>query len=393
MNIVKKNPNTLLMLAISIIVVILLAISMFNIFENLDADRIMVIQSPIKGSLTWHITAGLKYQGFGKVTKYYKLDTYEFKIPVRFNDGGHGTIDGSINFELPFDNTNLNRLHTKYGSQKAIQKQLVETVTNKCVYMTGPLMSSKESYAEKRTSLIRYIEDQINLGVFRTTQKDVKTTDPMTGQEKTVTVVEIVMDSAGAPRRQEEAILASYGIKTSNFAVISLPYDSTVESQIKQQQAINMKVQTAIAAAKEAEQNVITVAKQGEANAAVAKWEQEVIKAREVTQAEQRKEVAKLERDAAEFTKQKEISLGQGEAERKRLVMSADGALKQKLDTWLEAQKCWADAASKYQGQWVPTTIIGGDNKNYNGAQTFMDLMGMKAARDLNLDMSIPNKK
>jgi hypothetical protein len=280
----------------------------------------------------------------------------------------------------------------KYGSQEAIQKNLIETVTNKCVYMTGPLMSSKESYAEKRTSLIRYIEDQITLGVFRTTQKEVKTTDAMTGQEKTVTVVEIVLKEDGSPMRQEEAILASYGIKTSNFAVTSLPYDEKVEGQIKQQQEISMKVQTAMASAKEAEQNVITVAKQGEANAATAKWEQEVIKAKAVTLAEQEKEVAKLNRDAAEYTKQKDILLGQGEAERKRLVMSANGALEQKLDAWLKAQEYWADAASKYPGQWVPTTVIGGDSKGYNGAQTFMDLMGMKAARDLSLDMSIKDK-
>jgi hypothetical protein len=165
-----------------------------------------------------------------------------------------------------------------------------------------------------------------------------------------------------------------------------------VEGQIKQQQEISMKVQTAMASAKEAEQNVITVAKQGEANAATAKWEQEVIKAKAVTLAEQEKEVAKLNRDAAEYTKQKDILLGQGEAERKRLVMSANGALEQKLDAWLKAQEYWADAASKYPGQWVPTTVIGGDSKGYNGAQTFMDLMGMKAARDLSLDMSIKDK-
>lgn len=388
-----KNPNIILKLVISIVLFFFGLICLFMLFENLDADRIMVVQSPVRGSLTWHVTPGIKWQGFGRVTKYYKLDTYEFQIPVRFNDGGHGTIQGSINYELPFDNKNLNSLHMKYGSQEAIQKQLIETVTNKCVYMTGPLMSSKESYAEKRTSLIRYIEDQINYGVFRTTQKEMKTTDAMTGQEKTVTVVEIVLAADGVtPLRQEEAILSSYGIKTSNFAVTSLPYDEKVEGQIKQQQEISMKVQTAMASAKEAEQNVITVAKQGEANAATAKWQQEVEKAKAVTLAEQQKEVAKLERDAAEFTKQKEILLGQGEAERKKLAMSADGALKQKLDAWLKAQEYWADAAAKYQGQWVPTTVIGGEGKDYNGAQTFMDLMGMKAAKDLSLDMSIKGK-
>lgn len=385
----SSNFSKIFSIVLSVIAVIFILIFSGKIFENVDADRIVVIQSPIKGTLKWYTTAGIKIQGFGKVTRYYKLDTYEFQIPVRFNDGGHGTIEGSINYELPFDIKNLSSLHMKYGSQEAIQKQLIETVTNKCIYMTGPLMSSKESYSEKRTSLIRFIEDQITSGVYKTTQREVKTKDQMTGQDKTITLVEIVMDSIGTPLRQEEAVLSSYGIKTSNFAVVRLPYDETVENQIKQQQDITMKVQTAIAAAKEAEQNVITVAKQGEANAAQAKWEQEVIRARAVTEAEQKRDVAKLEKEAAEYKKQEQILLGQGEAERKKLVMNADGALTLKAEKWLEAQKVWADAASKYQGAWVPTTVIGSDGGKYNGAQTFMDLMGMKAARDLGLDMSV----
>jgi len=174
-------------------------IGSFKIFESVDADEIIVIQSPVRGNLKWCTSAGVKIQGFGSVTRYYKLETYEFKIPVRFNDGGHGTIIGSINYELPLDKVNLTSLHTKYGSQEAIQKQLVETVTNKCVYMTGPLMSSKESYAEKRTSLIRYIEDQIMNGVYRTVQKEMKQIDQMTGKEKTAVVVEIIMDKNGMP--------------------------------------------------------------------------------------------------------------------------------------------------------------------------------------------------
>ena len=34
--------------------------------------------------------------------------------------------------------------------------------------MTGPLMSSKESYAEKRNELLRLMEDQVQRGVYRT---------------------------------------------------------------------------------------------------------------------------------------------------------------------------------------------------------------------------------
>jgi hypothetical protein len=359
-----------------------------KLFQNVDADEIACIQSPISGKLNWHTSAGVKWQGFGKVTTYSKLDTYEFQVPVRFNDGGHGTIVGSLNYEAPLAPEMLTQIHMKYGSQEAIQKQLVETVTNKCVYMTGPLMSSKESYAEKRTSLIFYIEDQIQNGVYKTTQKDVKTRDPITGNEKTVAVVEIVKDEKGLPSRQEDAVLSGYGINTSNFAVTKLDYEDAVEKQIQQQQELTMKVQTAVASSKEAEQRAITVAKEGEANAAAAKWAQEVEKAKAVTLAQQQFEVATLEAKAAEQKKRAEILLGEGEATRKRLVMQADGALEKKLAAYVETQKNWADAMARMTQPVVPGVSMGsGDGKGGNGVTQMMEILAAKAARDLQVDI------
>jgi hypothetical protein len=364
----------------------------FKLFEDIRADEIIVIQNPLTGNLKWCTQPGPTWQGFGSVSKYYKLETYEFKIPVRFNDGGHGTIIGSINYELPLDKEHLTQLHTKYGSQEAIQKQLVETVTNKCVYMTGPLLSSSESYSEKRTSLISYIEDQIMGGVYRTSQKEVRAIDQMTGQEKTVTVVEILVNKEGQYQRQEEAVLANYGIKTSNFSVTELPYDSIVETQIRQQQQAKMNVQTAIAEAKQAEQKALTVAKEGEANAARAKWEQEVIKAKLVTEAQQKLEVATLQAKAAEQTKRENILLGEGEAARKKLVMSANGALEEKLATYKEVNQMWADAVKGYQGNWVPQMIMGNGEggRAGSGANDLVSLLMAKTARDLSLDLKVP---
>src|SRR3989338_11194286 len=285
-----------------------LMISM-KIWEHLDADRIMVVQKPFSGELTWYITPGTKWQGFGKITTYPRRSIYNFETQVRFNDGGHGTMKGSIQYEMPLSIENLTELHIKFGSPTAIQKQLIETVTNKSAYMTGPLMSSKESYAEKRNDLIRYVEDQVVHGVYRTTSKEAKIKDQITGTDKTVTIVEIVMKN-GVPERQEEPVLTVFGIRPFNFTITSLPYDETVEAQIKQQQVIAMDVQTAIADAKKAEQRTITVSEQGKANAAEAKWKQEGLKATEVTLAQQKLEVATLEAKAAEQVKNRDILLG-----------------------------------------------------------------------------------
>src|SRR5262245_55887238 len=49
-------------------------------FEHLDAEELMVIQAPLSGELTWYTNPGVKWQGFGKVTKYPKRFQYWFSV-------------------------------------------------------------------------------------------------------------------------------------------------------------------------------------------------------------------------------------------------------------------------------------------------------------------------
>lgn len=145
-----------------------------------------------------------------------------------------------------------------------------------------------------------------------------------------------------------------------------------------------------MAEAKTAEQQLYTTQKQGEANAAAAKWEQEKIKAQKVTEAEQELAVQELATKKAEQYKQEQILIGQGDAEKKRLIMAANGALDAKLEAYKYVQAQWAAAFGAFTGNLVPLYQTGGAGSNTN-ALNWMEIMGMKAARDLNLDLS--NKK
>ena len=71
-------------------------------------------------------------------------------------------------------------------------------------------------------------------------------------------------------------------------------------------------------------------------------------------------------------------------------MLDADGALSQKLEAWMQMQKVWAEAFSKYQGDVVPRMVMGGGSAYQSSAvQTFMDLQNMRAVKDLGLDMGI----
>lgn len=382
-----------------------------GLIETKKADEILAIQSIGTGDITWYTsTESWVWQGWGNATAYKKRAMFEFDhstgkeskdcdngIDVRFNDGGHAVMCGSIQYDMPTDAASLTEIHTKYGSQEAVQRQLVEKITGTAVYLSGPLMSSRESFSEKRNDLVRYIEDQIQNGIYRTQQREVRVKDSITNTEKTQTVVEIVLGKNGLPERQEAPVLARFGIKPFGFTIKRMPYDAQVEKQIQQQQQITMDVQTAIADSKKAEQRTLTVTEQGKANAAEAKWKQEQVKATAVVTAEQEKAVAildaekerdtaKLKNEAANFYKQEQIARGEGDAAYRRLVMQANGALELKLATYERVMTKFAEEFGKQK--WVPEVQMGGAGASgASSAQSMMDALSVKAMRDLAIDV------
>lgn len=372
-----------------------------NITEYQDASEYMVIQG-IGGSLTVFTEQGWHGQWFGTVTKYPRQKRYDFKnengenttVRVQFNDGGYADLYGSVLWTMPSDEKSILAIHKDFRSEEGVEKGAVIKSLDSAIFQTGPLMSSTESVSERRGELVQYINDQAERGVY-VTRVDERTIneDSKTGGERTVKVVQIVRGEDGQAKRQQGSILKDYNIRLQPIAITRLNYDDTVKKQITDRQKATTAVQLAQANAKKAEQDAITAEEQGKANAAQSRWEQEVIKAREVTKAQQSLEVAVLATKEAEQYKQAEILKGQGEAERKRLVMNADGQLQVKLDAWNKAQEVWAEAFANYKGEMVPSIVMGGSgNQNATGnAQAVMDLIGTKMAKDLALDLS--NKK
>lgn len=385
------NPIKIVGLALSVVLLFVVLVFLGRIVENVDADEILVVQDAVDGELHWYTTPGIKPQWFGSVTTYHKRDIYTFDAArVRFNDGGHGTLKGSIQFDMPLDQKNLTSLHTRYGNPEAIKDQVIKKSVDKSIYMTGPLMSSRESYAERRTDLLNFVQDQVSNGVYKVTQRQVEETDAFTGQKKTTMVAEIVQSGA-VPARQEASTVGEFGIRTFNFAIEELKYDESVETQIQAQQQIAMSVQTAIANARKAEQDRITVEQRGQADAAAAKWEQEKINSTIVAQAEGKKRAAEEDVQAAKLEKEATILRASGEAERRRLVMASDGALEQKLRTLEAINKTWAEAYSNAKQPVVPQIVMGSGGNTTNGTtsvQTLMEVLATKAAKDLSIDLN-----
>ena len=396
-----KNFKSAIIIGSTVVGLGLLFVLLEGAVATNDANSIMVVQLPIVGTLNWYTAPGTQLSWWGRVTKYPKREQFWFSsksdqgehkdesLRIRFNDGAGATISGSISWEMPMDIDHLNRIHSKYGSPDAVTKQLVRTVLEKSVYTAGPLMSSTESYAERKNELLADIQEQIDLGVFETETIPQRVKDPMSGQEKTVNIVRVKLDG-GKPKHVIDSPLKEFGILTFNLSMNDIHYPDEVEKQISMQQQAIVGVSIAIAEAKKAEQAAITSAKQGEAEAAKAKWAQEVEKATAVTSAEKKRDVSALEVETAQNEKKASILRGEGEAAARKLVMTADGALDKKLATYERVNGLYADAIKGYGGSWVPSIVMGGSSAGAgSGAQQLVNLLSAKTARDLSLDLTM----
>jgi hypothetical protein len=379
------NTRRILLIGVGILFLILIMFS-GKIVENVDNSEVVIIQSAFSGKISIYTTAGPVMQSFGTATHYKKSNQFWFSdkkdegkendqsIKIRFNDGGHGSISGSVRWYMPADEKAILKLHTDFGSQEAVEQQLVRQVVTKSVYMTGPLMSSKESSAEKRNDLLSYIEDQSINGVYRTKQEDIKVHDDLMNTDKTVTVVRIVQDKKNMPMRQEVSAVKVYGVSLQGLALNSIDYDSEVENQIKVQQQAYMQVQTAIANSKKAEQDAITTELQGKAAAAKAKWEQEVIKAQAITQAQQEKEVAALEAQTAILASQKMKTDADAKAYANTRLVTAGLTPQERAQFEKDTKIGVAEALSKIV---LPSTYMNGGSGN-NQASLLESILGVK---------------
>ncbi len=390
-------------IALSVVVLALIPYFITNLTEDLQANHVMVVQSPVSGDLTVYTDPGLKWQGFGTVTKYPRRATYSFgydketKVDsskqVRFNDGGHANLYGSSQWEMPLDSKTVIAIHKAFGSAAAVENSAVAKMIDSAVYLSGPLMSSTESSGERRAELVQYINDQAENGVYVTQVREKEVTDPLSGTKKEIAFTEIQRDKDGNAKRQQGSILKDFGIKLLPMSIAELRYDAVVEDQIKQRQVATTQVQIAQANARKAEQEKLTTEAQGAANAAKAKWEQETIKAKVVTEAQQRLDIATLDAKSAQQYKAQQILIGEGDAQRKQLVMAADGALDQKIEAYKEVNAKYAQAIAQAQpGAWTPSVVMAGGGAQGAGAVSLLELFSARAAQQLGIDMSVSGR-
>ena len=388
-NISKKKVTALILGVLGFICLCLIG----KFGEDVKNEQIVVNQYPFSGEMSYWTTPGWKWQWFGRTTTYYKTQQFWFggkdldgeshgsPIKVIFNDASIGYIYGSLRVELPTDVEHLQRIQTAYNGMERVMNDLVAQNVVKVIYASGPLMSAFESYAEKKNDMVAYITDQLTNGIYKTTVSEDVVVDALTGEEKKIKVASLVPDenAPGGWKRSEKSPFTAYGVKIDQVSISEITYDDKVNQQIQTQQQANMSIQTKKAEALAAQQDAIKAEAEGKAAAAKAKWEQEKVKATEVTKAEQEREVARLAAEKAEFDKKRIIAEGEAEAAANRAKVAAGLTPQERAEWDYKTRVGVAEALSKIE---LPRVIMAGGSGSGSG-NTAMDAMGLKMMTDL----------
>jgi len=386
-----------------------------------NAGHRTVIQTP-GGNLSVKFEPGIYFTSFGKTWEYNDFITFDHDrekadggavldqtgIGVRYQDGGMGAVYGKSRYALPNDEVSMLDLHKAFRSNKGVANKLIKPVVEEAMNLTAGLMRSEEAYATKRAIFTELAKSQIAKGKFVTRIKIITVTDETTGKSIETEVPEIV--TVGTVRQHVPSDLAKFGVTLETIQLNDPGFEGSTKTQIADKREATMAIITAKANAEKAKQEAITAEEQGKANVMTAQYQQEVIKEKAIVVAEQAKEVATIaaeqkvevarqaQLEAVQFKlkaieiKAANILEGEGLAEKKRLIIEADGALEQKLKTYERVNGYYAEAVGK--NKWVSEVSMGGGESGGGDTATqLINLLTTKTAKDLALDMSMATTK
>ena len=347
---------------------------------------------------------------------------------VRLADNWVGDVTQTTRFAIPQDSEQFLNMARKFRSPERLINTTLRPAVTASLDSVANMFTMEEYYAggkrdqfkseykdgvEKGRARVRQIslnEAGINVNRVASSNSEVtQDTSEVGDTEVRKVIMEKITDSDGNVLRVSHDYI-EHGIVVSSAILENLDPDDAFEQQIQaRKEAASRRIVAREQRLEQEEQRLLAI-QEGETNIAKRQAAAKVEQIQKTTDAETLKKLALIEaermREEAEIAKQTaalqldkaridaeavQVS-ADAEAYAKEAILMADGALQQKLDAWIAAQKFWADAASKIN---VPATVIaGGDGSGNAGSalgtvDTFMQMLMVKTAKDLQLDPTI----
>lgn len=435
-----KTAVTSIFAAVSVVVLALGA------FQYNDAGYLQHVRT-IAGTEAAVTKTGWYFEGWGASTSWPRFVTIantnsmvadgssvNGPYRVRLADNWTGDVTQSTRFKLPTDPDLFKEMAKTFRSPERLITTTLAPAVNASIDSVANMFTMEEYYSGgKRDQFKSEFEDAVKKGRARVIQVSLNqaggvipsraaanddvnaanTADVGDTDVRRIIMEKVQDDETGEIIRSEHAYL-QYGITADTAILENIDPDDEYERQINERkQAASRRVVAREQRLEQEEQRLLAI-QSGQTEIAKRQASAQVEQIEKTTNAETEKQLAlivasRMQEEAAIARETAAINLeraridaeavtveADAEAYAKEAILLADGALAQKLEAWVAAQTVWADAASKIN---VPSTVFsngGGDGTSGNAFTTvdqYMQMMTMKAARDLQVDVDIAPTK
>jgi len=404
----KKSNGKLILYGAGAIFFMLMML-MINPFGYNDLGYREVVEAPT-GAKNVVFTNGVyfKIQG-SKITTYPNVITISHRgtkngstvesglIPIRFNDATEASAQTVVRFRLPDLEDEMLTLHSEYVNKEYLALKGLAPYTIECLKNSAQLMDSEQHYSGGRAQLSQFFQDQLEDGLYILDVRERVTRDSFTNEVKRIYESNIREDKDGLKVRKESD-LKKFGINIASATIENVDYEAQVDEKLKKKIEASTRESVSKQNLVTAQQEAMTAEAEGRKRLVEIEYEEKQRQTQAVVQAETQVKLAQKDKekqlialDGARLEAQKIKALADAEAYAKQKIMAADGALEKKLQTYEEVQRMWATAFQNYQGALVPTfqNSGGAANGKGNAGIDFMQIMGAKAAMDLNMDLQV----
>lgn len=396
----------------------------------------------IFGNETSVCTTGWYFAGWGTATSWPHYITVAHTLDVqadgssimgpyrvRLADNWTGDVTQTTRFGIPQDNSQFLTMARTFRSPERLITTTLKPAVTASLDSVANMFTMEEYYSggkrdqfksefkdavEKGRAQVRQVSLNQAGGVIRNraaaSDSDVaQDTSEVGDTEVRRIMIEKITDEAGNDVRIPHDF-AEIGVTVASAILENLDPDDKYEEQINDRKSAASRRVVAREQRLEQEEQRLLAIQQGETDIArrqaAAKTEQiqattdaETKKKLALIEAERMKEEADIARQTAAINLERaridaesvQVT-ADAEAYQKEVILQADGALAQKLEAWVAAQRVWADAASKIN---VPNTVIAGGAEGTQAGSAlgtvdqFMQMMMVKTARDLQVDPTI----
>lgn len=400
-----------------IALIAIIVLGFINPFAWNDAGHRTVVER-MSGEQLVQYTPGVYYAGFfSKTTEWpnqisvsyqdttkHNVDDYEVndgsieigRVEVRFGGGVPTTANafGIAQYVLPIDPQEMINMHNAHRTPQSLVAKRLAPYTSECLASSAQLMSAEMHYSGGRATMAQNYLDQLQRGVYLLTTVEKNVYDSLENETKKIYENVFQLDTSGNKLRKFSSI-KEYGITVADAQITTVDYEDRVDQMLAKKIESATRASVSKQEAITAQQQAISAKAEGERNLITIEYEQKQEQTCQVVQAEtlvklaeQDKQKQRIAAEAAELEARKVKTLADAEAYAKAKVMAADGALDKKLEAYKFVMAEGFEAIGNYKGSWVPSIISGNAGTgNSNAAFNMMEMLSIKAAKDLSLDL------